>query len=199
MRDIQASRPVLIALVGAILVGGFLFYKSQSGEEVAPPPPVAEQPAATGATGATTPETGPTGGTGETGKKLTAKEKREKARKERRAKAIAAAKEKGMPLPVYEGLKAHKIVMIYFWNPNAKADQHVNDAVSEVKQDRGSKIVVIREKIENKSRYQGIAKVAEITQTPGIVTLYGKAADAWQGYIDGVALNTRVDNVVSQG
>jgi hypothetical protein len=203
MRDIQISRPLLIAVIGAVLIGGFFLYQSQSSEEVAPPPPVATPTAATGATGSSG-ESGKTGATGESGatgetKKLTAAEKREKARKERRAKALAAAKEKGMPLSVYEGLKDNKVVMIFFYNPEAKADRHVNDAVKEVKNDRGKKLLVIREKIANKSKYQGIAKVAEITQTPGIVLLYGTAADAWMGYIDGVALDSRISVVIAQG
>ena len=54
MRDIQLSRPVLIALVGAILVGGFLYFKSSQSSDVTAPAPVttADATPATGATGA---------------------------------------------------------------------------------------------------------------------------------------------------
>lgn len=204
----QLSGPVRYALVGVLIAGAFFLAKSQlGGEEAAPPPPVAAAPAPTGETGSTDVATkidvkGPTGGTGETGatgETMSADEKREAARKERRAKAIAAAKDAGMPLTVYEGLKDHKAVVIYFFNPKGQTDQHVDQAVKEMKAERGSKVLVIHEKIENKSRYQGIAKVAEITQTPGLVILYGKAADAWQGYIDGATLNSRVGRVIAQG
>lgn len=187
MRDTQISRPVLIALIGAILVGGFLFYKStQSSDEVPPPPP--SQPAATGATGGSTDATGETGASGPT---MTAAEKRAEARKQARKELIAAAEAAGMPLNVYEPLQDGKVVMIFIWEPEAADDQKVNDSVNYVKSERND-VVVIREQIEKKSRYDGIAKVADITQTPGIVILYGEKADTWQGYIDGDALNARI-------
>lgn len=188
MRDIQVSRPVLIALVGAILVGGFLYFKSSSGSDVAPPPPVpaASATSATGSTG------GATGGTGASGPTMSAAEVRAQKRKEARAKLVAAAEAAGMPLGVYEPLQQGKVVMIFFWESEAQDDQQVNQSVNEVKNHRGSGIKVIKEPISNKSNYDGIAKAADITQTPGIIILYGDQADTWQGWIDGDALNSRV-------
>ncbi|MBJ7458632.1 MAG: hypothetical protein JHD02_05535 [Thermoleophilaceae bacterium] len=189
MPDIQLSRPVLIALVGAILVGGFLFFKSSSGSDVAPPPPTSLQTAATGATGA------PTGGTGASGPTMSAAEVREQEAKEARAALVAAAEEKGIPLTVYEPLNDGKVVMIFFWESEGQDDQHVNQAVNEVKDKQGNSMVVIREPVANRSRYDGVAKAADITQTPGIIMLYGDKADTWQGYIDGAALNSRVERL----
>lgn len=194
MRDIQVSRPALIALVGAILVGGFLFYKSNSSEDV-PPAPAPAQAAATGATGGAT---GGTGGTGASGPTMTAAEKRAEKRKQARKELIAAAEAAGMPLNVYEPLQDGKIVMLFFWEPKGQDDQHVDVSVNEVKQIRGSELVVIKEKISNKSRYDGIAKVADITQTPGIVIMHGQKANTWQGYIDGAALNSRVSRLLQE-
>ncbi|MBJ7355466.1 MAG: hypothetical protein JHC98_11640 [Thermoleophilaceae bacterium] len=188
MRDIQISRPVLIALVGAILLGGFLYMKSSSSSDVAPPPPTSLASSPTGATGAS----GGTGGTGASGPTMSAAEIRAQKAKEARKALIAAAKEKGYPLNVYEPLQDGKIVMIFFETPEGQDDQQVNQAVNEVKKDRGSSMVVIKEPVTNKSRYDGIAKAADITQTPGILIVYGDKADTWQGYIDGVALNGRV-------
>lgn len=195
MRDIQVSRPVLIALVGAVLVGGFLFFKSGSSEDV-PPAPAPAQTSATGATGGSTSATGETGGTGASGPTMTAAEKRAERRKQARKELIAAAEAAGMPLNVYEPLQDGKIVMLFFWEPKGQDDQHVNVSVNEVKSERGSKLVVIKEKISKKSKYDGIAKVADITQTPGIVIMYGQRADTWQGYIDGDALNARVTRLL---
>jgi hypothetical protein len=189
MRDIQISRPVLIALVGAVLLGGFLFFKPSSDDAAVAPPPTSVQTAATGATGGSTAKAGATGATGPT---QSASEIAAAKRAEARKALIAAAEAAGIPLNVYEPLQQGKTVMIFFWEPKAQDDQHVNQAVDEVKKHRGKSLVVIKEKIEHKSRYDGIAKVAEITQTPGLVILYGPKADTWQGYIDGNALNTRV-------
>lgn len=188
MRDIQLSRPVLIALVGAILLGGFLLLKPASDDAV-PPPPTSLAASATGATGGST---SATGGTGASGPTMSASEIREQKAKEARKKLIAAAEEKGYPLNVYKPWVDGKVVMIFFETKGGQDDQHVNQAVDEVKKHRGSEMVVIKEPVTNKSRYDGIAKAADITQTPGILIVYGEKADTWQGYIDGDALNARV-------
>lgn len=187
MNDIQVSRPVLIALVGVILVGGFLLLRGGGGDDFADAPAPAPAPAA----GATAP-TGGTGSTGETAVKMTVAEKRAKKRREARKKLVAAAKEAGMPTPVYSALQDGKTVLIYFWEPDARDDQRTDDSVSYVKKRRGGDLKVIRDTIDNASRYDGIAQVAEITQTPGIIVMYGGEAITTQGYIDGDALNTKI-------
>src|SRR6476659_4902575 len=105
MRDIQISRPVLIALVGAILVGGFLYMKSSSGSDVAPPPPTSLASSATGATGGSTGATGGSGGTGASGPTMSASEIHAQKAKEAHAALVAAAEEKGYPLNVYKPLQ----------------------------------------------------------------------------------------------
>lgn len=200
MSDIQISRPVLIALIGAIVLGGFVLLRGGSGEELPPPAPIVTS-AATGATGASD-EAGPTGptATGEattvTGAtkeaKETAAEKRRRIRIERRKKLVEAAKAAGMPTPVYGALKKGKTVMIFFWEPNAKDDERVDDSIKNLQAYRGSSLVVFREEIANKSKYDGIAQAAELTQTPGIVILYKDEADTAQGYIDSAALNAKI-------
>ncbi len=212
MRDIQISRPVLIALVGAVLVGGFLFFKQSSGggEDLAPPVPAAAATAATGATG-TTDAKGATGAskkakaaagasikstelvpTGSTGQMITRAQARQLKALEKKQKLIAAAEAAGMPVSVYQPLQDGKIVMIYFWNKKATDDDRVNNAILNIQKYRGSSLIVKRESINDKDKYTGIAKVAEITQTPGIVILYGSDADEWQGWIDSSALNARI-------
>jgi hypothetical protein len=187
MRDIQISRPVLIALVGAILLGGFLVLKPGASEDVVPPPTSVQTP--TGATGGATAAAGATGASGPT---MSTAEIRAAKKKEARKELIAAAEEKGIPLRVFEPLQDGKAVMIFFWTEKGQDDQHVNQAVDEVKKHRGSDLVVIKEPVTNKSNYDAVAKAAEVTQTPGIIILYGDKADTWQGYIDGDALNSRV-------
>lgn len=199
MSDIQLSRPVVIALVGAILFGGFVLLRG--GDEELPPPTPATAASATGTTGATetpgataaTGSTGASGASGETsGKKESAAAERRRIARERRAKLVADAKAAGMPTPVYSAIQDDKIVMIFFWEPNAKDDERVNDSIKNLQKYRGSSLVVFREEIANKSKYDGIAQAAELTQTPGIVILYKDEADTAQGYIDSAALNTKI-------
>lgn len=215
MSDIQISRPVLIALVGAVLVGGFLFFKSSSGGDDLAPPATVAVTAATGATGSSD-STGATGAskkekaaaagsiastklvpTGSTGQMITRKQARELKAKEKRQKLIAAAEAAGMPVSVYKPLQDGKIVMIYFWNKKATDDDRVNNNIKNVQKYRGSSLIVKRETIDHVSDYEGIAKAGQITQTPGIIILYGSDADVWQGWIDSTALNGRITRLTN--
>ena len=129
---------------------------------------------------------------------MSVSEHRAEKKKQARKSFVAAAEEKGIPLNVYEPLQDGKTVMIFFWTKKGQDDQHVNQAVNEVKEHRGSDLVVIKETVDNKSRYDGIAKAAEITQTPGVLIVYRDKADTWQGYIDGDALNSRVTRLTGK-
>ena len=197
MKDIQISRPVLIAIVGAVLLGGFLLFKG-GGEEVAPPPAPAPAASATGATDTAAVKkgkgaTGATGASGATGQ--TTADKQAELKKLRRERLVKAAKESGMPLPVYSAIKDGKVVLIYFYTPQGQDDQTVSENVELLKQYRkGVKpsLVVFKEKISNKSKYDGIADAAELTQTPGIVILYKEDAASAQGYVDADVLNLKI-------
>lgn len=179
MRDIQLSRPVLVALLAAVLVGGYLFYAStQTSDQVAP-----STAAPTGATGAR----GATGHTGATGPTETLAA----IRKRRRAALRARAAEAGIPLRVYLARRAGKQIVIFFWEPRARDDRRVNDAIDQLKQ-LHKNLVVFRDRIGNKSDYDGIAQAADLTQTPGLVLVYRRKADSWQGYIDVGTLNEKL-------
>ncbi|MBI5311399.1 MAG: hypothetical protein HZB14_10305 [Actinobacteria bacterium] len=196
MRDIEISRPIQIALIGAILLGGYLLYNaSQGGEEVVPPTPAPTS--ATGATGATgaSGSTGATGGSGATGPTETSAERRARLKKERIAKLKEQAKEAGIPYDVFIARKQGKEVVIFFWEPDGKDDARVNAALKELDK-RRKKLVIFRDEISNKSNYDGIAQAAEVTQTPGLVIVYHDKADVWQGYIDADTLNERIERLV---
>lgn len=183
MRDVQISKPVLIALIGAILVGGYLFYSStKGGGEVVPP-----TPAPTGQTGAT----GGTGKTGATGPTETAAERRARLKKERIKKLKELAVAAGMPYEVFIAKREGKEVVIFFWEEEGKDDIRVNKALKELEK-RRSKLVVFRDSISNKSKYDGIAQAGQITQTPGIVMVYRSKADNWMGYIDVDTLDAKI-------
>lgn len=194
MSDIQISKPVLIALIGAIVIGGFVLMRGGSGEELPPPPPAAATAptGGTGSTGETAKNSGATGATGTVDDKESLEEKRRRIAKERRQKLVEEAKASGMPTPVYSALKDDKIVLIFFWEPDGKDDERTNDAVLNVEDYRGNSIVVVREQIANKSKYDGIAQAAELTQTPSMVILYKDEATTAQGYMDAAAINAKI-------
>lgn len=197
MSDIQISKPVLIALIGAIVLGGFVLMRGGDGEELPPPPPAAATAptGTTGTTGETANAAGASSATGATGTvkdKETLAEKRRRIARERRQKLVEEAKAAGMPTPVYSALKDDKIVMIFFWEPDAKDDERTNDAVLNLQDYRGSSLKVFREQIANKSKYDGIAQAGELTQTPSMVILYKDEATTAQGYMDAAAINAKI-------
>lgn len=195
MKDIQISRPVLLALLAAVLAGGYVLYTSSQSEEVVPP-----TPAPTGTTGAG----GPTGASGAKGKGATGKtgatgsaETRAEIRKRRLLALRKKAAEAGIPFDVYMARRRGKEIVIFFWEPRAKDDRRVKLAIDQVKAAR-RKLVVFRDRIGNKSRYDGIAEAAKITQTPGIVIVYRDKADSWQGFIDAGTLNERISRLTGR-
>jgi hypothetical protein len=217
MRDIQLSKPVLIALVGAILIGGFLLLRGGQDEVIAPPQASAPGGAtsatsSTGSTGKTSvhkkikkkttvvvvkkPAGGPTGGatgaTGGSGATGAVKQTAKQIAEERHKKLVEAAKAAGMPLPVYEAKKAGKEVVIFFWEPKAKDDQRTNDALLNVKKYRHGHTVIFKDKIDNASKYDGIAQAGQLTQTPSMVIVYKNKADTAQGYYDADAINQKI-------
>ncbi|HEV7917935.1 MAG TPA: hypothetical protein VGO97_00015 [Solirubrobacterales bacterium] len=195
MGDIQISKPVLIALVAAVLAGGFLLYNNSQTESIPPSPPLGPLGGATGTTGPSgaTNRAGATGQTGPTGPSRA--EKRAAAAKKRRAALRAKAKAAGIPLDVYLARRAGKVIIIFFWEPKGKDDMRVNDAVNSVAASRGN-VKVFRERIRYKSRYDGIAQAAQVTQTPAVVLLYRNKADIFQGYIDKDTLNEKVARLI---
>lgn len=187
MRNVEISRPVLIALVAAVVLGGLLLIRSQSDDSPSPPTP-SQPPGQTGATGA---DAAPTASTGQ--------KSAAELRRERRLRIARLAKRSGLPVPAYEALRDDKVVLVFYWNPKAQSDQETNQAVQRVKRERGKELAVFKRELSSDSRWAPLARAAEITQTPGIVMLYERTADSWQGYIDGAALNARIERLLESG
>lgn len=216
MRDIQISKPVLIALVAAILIGGFMVLRGGQSDEIVAQTPTSA-PGATSATSSTgptgsakkhkkskkkttvvvvKPKGGPTGGTGATGGSgatgVVVKKTKAQLNAEQKKKIKEAAAEAGMPVAVYEAKKAGKEVIVFFWEPKGKDDERTNDAVLNVKKYRKGHLVVFKDKISNASKYDGIAQAGQLTQTPSMVILYKNKADTAQGYYDSAAINQKI-------
>ena len=177
----EVPKPLLLALVAVAIGAGAYFFLGKSSEEVPPPPPVT---AATGATGST-------GASGPTGNEKTAAE----LRAERRKKLVEAANVAGVPVDVFVARKRGKKVLIFFWEPKGEVDQETNASVKGVKSGDG-KVVVFREKIANKTRYDGIAEAAKVTGTPAIVVLYRDRALLIEGYVSRIALEEQIAQLV---
>ncbi len=181
----EVPKPLLIALIVVIVGAGAYFLLGNSSEETPPPPPP--------------PPTNVTGGTGSTGggpTDTTPKKSKRHLAKERRQKLIDAANEAGMPLDVYLAKKRGKKVLIFFWEPKGKVDQRVKEAVDAVAAD-DDKVVVFRERIANRSQYEGIAEAAKVTGTPAIVIIYRDNAGLVVGYVEEGSLKERIAQVVN--
>ena len=176
MRDIEISRPVLIALIGAILMGGFLFYRStQSGEEVVPPTPAPTaahgRDRAVGSDrrfrshradrdGRRTPRARPQGahrqaqGPGRRGRHSLRRLHRTQGRQRGRDLLLGARRQRR--------------------HPRQQRAQRTREAAHR-------SWSIFRDEISNKSAYDGIAQAAEVTQTPGLVLVYRDKADSLDG------------------
>jgi hypothetical protein len=188
----EVPKPLLLVLVAVALGAGafFVLGRGGGGEAPPPPPPTTQATGPTGQTGGDgqTTQTGPTGGDKPEEPEITAQE--------RRQKLIDAANKAGMPLDVYLAIKRGKKVLIFFWEPNGKVDQRVDDSIKAVKAG-DKKVVVFRDKISNRSRYDGIAEAATITGTPGIVIIYRDSAGSIVGYVEAGALRERIAQIVN--
>lgn len=202
----EVPKPLLIALVVVVLAAAYFFLLKGSGEEtVTPPPPPA------------TPTTGATGGTGATGAEGKADPEKSKAQKakERDAKLKAAAAEAGIPLDVYLARKRGDVVAIFFFEPRGAVDKRVKDDVYLVRKvlrndnnkygiswidARGEKIkirmVVFPDRISNKSRYEGLAEAAKVSETPALILLYKDKAKLLQGYVDASSIYETIGQMV---
>ena len=165
-------RPVLLAIVGVVAVGGLFFItkRSSSTESAVPaaPPPVAETPSTNPGAPATpaTPEskTGPAG--------------------------------RGLPAPVKRALDARKVVAILFWNPRAVDDRSVKASLASVPK-RGGKVAVFSDRVKNISRYTRISVATSINTTPSLVIVNRKGeAEVVTGYLDRETLAQYVKNAL---
>ena len=219
MGNIQISRPVVIALVAAILAGGFVLYKNHSSSNSAgpPPPSVATATGKTGSTGSTgasgkagashkhpahaaTGSTGKAGATGATGATAaagggatssTGADTADVALKQQ-------ADEAGIPLSVYKARRTGKTIIIFFATKNGPDDALVAQAIEKVVQERKN-VRVFVDTLSHQGRYDGIAQAAQITQTPGLVLVYRSKATTWQGYVDDGTLDQMLSRLTGRG
>jgi hypothetical protein len=162
------SRPLLIALVAAVL-GLVGFYVTQgSGDSdgaapavVAPPPVAQEEQARTTADNAAKPG--------------------------RAARRRARAKQAGVPPSVARALDSHKTVVLFFRGSGSADDRASARAVGALRGQRG--VVVFADRIGRLGRYRAVVGELGISQAPAIVVVdRTRSARVIQGYVDPTTL-----------
>ena len=173
-------RPVLLAIVGAVLVGG-LFVFSRRGSESTPAPPAPSQTSQPSSPAADTPQAAAEQNAPQQDGAAPSPDKGE-------------AGGRGLPSPVARALDAKKTVVVLFWNRGGIDDRSVKNAVDRLPR-RGGKTAVFTDKVANLSNYTRITAAASVNQTPALVIVNPKGqAEVLNGYYDFQTIRQFVQN-----
>jgi hypothetical protein len=163
-------RPVLLAIVGVVLVGG-LFFVTRRGSEPAPNVPAPSQTSQPSSPSADTPQA----------------PAQQNAPQQKSAAPSPDKGEpggRGLPSRVAKALDAKKTVVVLFWNRTGIEDRSVKKSVDRLPR-RGGKTAVFTDKVANLSGYTRITASANVTGTPALVIVNPKGkAEVLNGYYD---------------
>ena len=166
----SVPRPVLLAVVGVVAVGG-LFVFSRRGGEAAPAIPAPSQTSQPSSPSAATPQAPAQQNAPQSTSAAPAADKGEPGGQ-------------GLPTRVAKALDAKKTVVILFWNKGAVDDRSVKSSVDRLPR-RGGKTAVFTDKVANLSHYTRITAAASVSQTPALVIVNRKGqAEVLNGYND---------------
>jgi hypothetical protein len=162
-------RPVLLALVGVVLLGGLLMFTRRGAESPAVPAP--SQTSQTSSPAADTPQA-------------------PAQQQAPQQKSAAPSPDKGepggsgLPTRVAKALDAKKTVVVLFWTKGGIEDRSVKNSVDRLPR-RGGKTAAFTDKVSNLSRYTRITAAASVNQTPSMVIVNPKGqAEVLNGYYD---------------
>jgi hypothetical protein len=163
------SRPLLIALVAAV-VAAVGFYATQgSRDAVEEPAPVASTPA---------PPAKPAAKEART-EVASIAERAERSRAKREASA-------GIPRPVQRALDARKLVVLFFFKPGSADDQATARGVAAL---RSRDVAVFTDPVDRLAKYRKLIGQLGISQAPAVVIIRrDRTARVVQGYIDPATL-----------
>ena len=182
----QISPPIRIVLAASLaLVAAWFVLLRPGAEPVAPPQPAAV-PAAAPANAASA-AAASAGGTAA-------------ATAPAKPAAPAAAKpvedaELGLPASVAKAVAKNKTLVMLFWNKNALDDRAVRRELRGINR-LGGKVAVHVASINDVSRYAPITRGVNLEQSPTVVVVKGKTADALVGYVDKGTINQTVSDVI---
>jgi len=172
---IDLQRPAILAALG-VLVLAVTFLVTKPGD--APSVSVSAPPAATttsaASTGTTATGTTATGATGTATSTTPAKPKQP---------ALEAGP--GLPANVAHALNAHKIVVLFFYQPAASDDQATRAAIRAVRGAGGSAVALFQDNVSRISAYRRITGSLGVSQSPAMVVVdRNRNAQLLQGYLD---------------
>jgi hypothetical protein len=163
-------RPVLLALVGVVLLGGLLMFTRRGGESTpaVPAPSQTSQPSS------------PSADTPQAPAQQNAPQQKSAAPSPDKGEPGG----RGLPSRVAKALEAKKTVVVLFWAKGGIEDRSVKNSVDRLPR-RGGKTAAFTDKVSNLSRYTRITSAASVNQTPSMVIVNPKGqAEVLNGYYD---------------
>jgi hypothetical protein len=163
-------RPVLLAIVGAVLMGG-LFVFTRGGSDSTPAVPAPSQTSQPSSPSAAEPQ---------------APAQHNAPQKSGAAPSPDKGEPGGTGLPsrVAKALDAKKTVAILFWNKRGVDDRSVKGSVDRLPR-RGGKTAVFTDNVANLSDYTRITASASVNSTPALVIVNPQGqAEVLNGYFD---------------
>jgi hypothetical protein len=170
-------RPAIIAALGVIVLA-ITFLVTKAGDDVgsvAVPTPSVKTTSGTTATTATgTDTTTSSTGTGTTTAPTPAKPKQ--------PPVVAGP---GMPSDVARALNAHRVVVLFFYEPAASDDQATRAAINAVRASGRGRVRLFQDVVARISDYRRVVGSLGISQSPAMVVIdRNRKAELLQGYLD---------------
>jgi hypothetical protein len=163
---IELPRPAIIAALGALILAvTFVVTKAGDPGAAVPGPSSSNPPASTSAT--TTPTTTTTA-------------------KPAKPKQPAIQPGQGLPAPMARALNAHKVVVLFFYEPAASDDQATRAAIRAVRRaGTGGRVALFQDTVSHISSYRRIVGSLGISQSPAMVVIdRNRRAELLQGFVD---------------
>ena len=175
------SRPIVLALVGAVLVAALYLVtmpgrgsSDDSAESTPPPAAEAAKPSKPAAKPKSQAEAAAT--PAKASEEATSPAARARAEQERK---LAAA---GVPLDLLRALAKKRTVVLFFRQRGSADDEATAQAVASVRGSRG--VTVFSEPISRLAKYRAIVDAAGVSQAPAVVVIGRKGARLVEGFVD---------------
>ena len=109
--------------------------------------------------------------------------------------AEKSAAELGLPASVAKAVAGNKTLVMLFWNRNAIDDRAVRREMRGIDRHKG-KVKLHVASIKDVARYAPITRGVNLEQSPTVVVVKGKNAEALVGYVDSGTIDQTVSDVM---